>query len=135
MLDRILSHYGPDAQQARDSLRSAVAHLLDRLSPQGSSQSSQSALSGRVSEDLYDEVQKLSPKDDAQRSLQSQALNLLIGLGAARWLMFEQTASSFSRPLIIVMVFWLTIIFISWGLFAPSNATALASMLVAARSV
>jgi hypothetical protein len=39
--------------------------------------------------------------------------------------MFEQAGSFVSMPLLAVLVFWLTAIFTSFGLFAPRNATAL----------
>ena len=38
-------------------------------------------------------------------------------------------------PLLIVLVFWLTTIFVSFGLFALVNATVLTSLLVSALSV
>jgi membrane-bound ClpP family serine protease len=59
----------------------------------------------------------------------------MIDLGQTRWLMFEQGATSVSKPLVIMMVFWLTIVFISWGIFAPRNATIVATLFVAALSV
>ena len=56
-------------------------------------------------------------------------------LGKTRWLMFEQSTISVSMPLLIVLVLWLTVIFISFGLFAPLNATVVASLFVSALSV
>jgi hypothetical protein len=38
-------------------------------------------------------------------------------------------------PLLSVLVLWLTLIFISFGLFAPFNATVVASLFVSALSV
>jgi hypothetical protein len=35
----------------------------------------------------------------------------------------------------VVLLFWLTIIFVGFGLFAPRNATAVAALLVSALSV
>jgi hypothetical protein len=87
------------------------------------------------SEVLYDKIQALSPKDDAQRSIQSQALSIAISLGQIRWLMYEQRVNSVSVPLLIVLVFWLTALFISFGLFAPRNATVVVTLLVSALSV
>ena len=97
--------------------------------------SSSQALSSSNGEILYDKVQALSPKDDAQRSLQAEALSLVISLGQTRWLIAAQRANSVSVPLLAVLIFWLTIIFISFGLFAPRNATAIATLLVCALSV
>ena len=49
--------------------------------------------------------------------------------------MFEQGTTMVSKPLVVVVVFWLIFIFLSWGLFAPFNGTVVATFLVAAVSV
>jgi hypothetical protein len=49
--------------------------------------------------------------------------------------MYGQGTKSVSLPLLIVLVLWLTAIFISFGLFAPSNGTVVSSLLVAALAV
>jgi len=60
---------------------------------------------------------------------------MAIDLGKMRWLMFEQGGSFISIPLLATLVFWLAIIFSSFGLFAPRNATAIATLIVCALSV
>jgi len=60
---------------------------------------------------------------------------MLIGLGQTRWLMYEQGAASVSKPLLVVLTFWLTMIFFSFGLYAPRNATVIASLFVSGLSV
>jgi hypothetical protein len=40
-----------------------------------------------------------------------------------------------SVPLLVVLVFWLTVIFFSFGLFAPRNATVVATLLICALSI
>jgi len=104
------------------------------VSSKDSATSSQIESSGN-SEALYDKIQNLSPKDDVQRSIQAQASSTLLALGQTRWLMAEQRVNSVSSPLLIVLLFWLTIIFTSFGLFAPRNATVVVSLLVSALSV
>ena len=86
-------------------------------------------------ESILDEIEALSPKDDKQRSLGAQALNLAVSIGRVRWLMYEQSNASFSRPLLVVMVSWLILVFVSFGLFAPRNVTATASLFAAALAV
>ena len=84
---------------------------------------------------LLDRIQALAPKDDRQRALQGQATSILLDLGLTRWLQYAQGSSSISMPLLVVLVFWLTIIFISFGLFAPENGTVFAGLFVSALSV
>jgi len=130
LLDRVLAHYGPEAKEARSELRGSVTHTLDTVFSKNASQ-----LESTKGELLYDRIQGLSPKDDVQRSIQAQALSLVLAMGQMRWLMAEQRMSSISVPLLVVLIFWLTIIFMSFGLFAPRNATVVISLSVSALSV
>jgi len=49
--------------------------------------------------------------------------------------MFEQHGSSIPMPFLAMLAFWLAIIFLSFSLFAPPNATVIATLLVCAVSV
>jgi len=60
---------------------------------------------------------------------------MAIDLGKMRCLMFEQGGSSISMPLLAMLVFWLAIIFSSFGLFAPRNATVMITLFLCALSV
>jgi hypothetical protein len=131
LLDRALALYGPETKEARNLLRGAVARVLDQMWS-SASLSVPTAAGGEI---LYEKIQGLSPKNDTQRSLQGQALSMAVDLGKTRWLMYEQATTSVSMPLVIVLVCWLTAIFISFGLFAPFNATVVASLFVSALSV
>jgi hypothetical protein len=135
LLDRVLAHYGPESKEARDLLHTSVVRVIDRMGAKSQSGPSQSDPSSSNSEALYDKILGLSARNDAERSSQTQALNIVIALGQTRWLMYEQRATSISIPLLAVLIFWLTIVFISFGLFAPPNATVIASLFVTALSV
>jgi hypothetical protein len=135
VLDRVLAHYGPEAKEARDLLHNAVVRILDQMWPQELTRTSEVNPSSAGAEVLFDKIQALSPKDDKQRSLQAQALSIAMGLGQTRWLMYEQGTTSVSKPLLVVVVFWLTTIFLSFGLSAPRNATVIAALFVSALSV
>jgi hypothetical protein len=86
-------------------------------------------------EALIDDIQQLSPHSEAQRFLQSQALTMALDLGRSRVLLFEQLGSSIPVPFLVVLVFWLSIIFASFGVFAPKNATVVAAFFICALSV
>jgi len=134
-LDRTLERYGPETQPQRELLRSEVVQIMDRLWPQNMSEMAQLAPTGRLSGAVYDSIESLSPKDDRQRLLRSEGLVLATEIGQARWLMYEQGTTMVSKPLVVVVVFWLTFIFLSWGLFAPVNGTVIATFFIAAFSV
>jgi hypothetical protein len=134
LLDRGLALYGPETKEERALLRGAVSRILDQMwSKDGASSSPTAAPSG--GEILYEKIQALSPKNDMQRSLHGRALSIAVDIGKIRWLMYAQQATSVSMPLLVVLVLWLTLIFISFGLFAPFNATVVASLFVSALSV
>lgn len=135
ILDRMLAHYGPEAKPSRDLLHQSVEKMIARLWPDIKSGSVQLDPTHSSGEALYDALQSLAPRDDSQRLLKSQALGVAFDLGQMRWLMFEQSGSSISAPLLTVVVCWLAILFFSFGLFAPPNGTARAALFVAALSV
>ncbi|MGO9604571.1 MAG: hypothetical protein ACLQAT_14480 [Candidatus Binataceae bacterium] len=133
LLDRVLANYGPETKAIREEMRRAGARSLEMIWPQkGQAPQLEPATGGEV---LYDMIEALSPNNDAQRSLKAQALQLAIEILKTRWLLFEQSGRSISTPFLIVVVFWLTVIFMSFGLFAPHNATVVATFLVCALSV
>jgi len=135
LLDRTLAHYGPEAKEARDLLRSSVAEVLDRIDKKKTPKQQHIGTSNAVVDSLYDKIQDLQPKDEKQRGIQGQALGILVALQHTRWLMYEQESTSISLPLLVILVSWLVTLFISFGLFSPTNGTAVTSLLVAALSV
>ena len=135
MLDQLLAHYGPETKASRESLQRIVVHVLDAIWSENGLGSAPLGAPATGKEGLYEQIQGLTPQNDLQRSLQSQSLNLTMNLSQTRWLLFEQGTTSVSKPLVIVMVFWLAVIFISWGIYAPPNTTIVVTMLIAALSI
>jgi hypothetical protein len=135
LLDRLLAHYGPEAQESRSLVRAAVVRTLGHSWPREHVASLASEAQSEDPEALYDKLQELQPKNESQRLIQAQAVGLVIALAQVHWLIYEQRASSVSMPLLAVLIFWLTVIFVSFGLFAPRNATVLASLFISSLSV
>jgi hypothetical protein len=135
LLDRVLAHYGPETKETRDLLRGSVARILDQTWSRSHTSTSQLEAPSAEAEILLDKIQALAPKDDRQRSLQAQATSVVLDLGQTRWLQYAQGSTSISMTLLVVLIFWLTIIFIGFGLFAPANGTVFAGLFVAASSV
>ena len=135
LLDRLLAHYGSESAPARDLLRGAVGHVLETTWSASSLDpgSGRTQLTGQ--EALFDSIQKLSPKDDTQRSIRAHALQMVIDMGRTRWPMYEQRTTTVSPTLLIVVVFWLALILASFGLYAPINATVVASLAISALAV
>ena len=84
---------------------------------------------------MYEAIQQLSPKTEEQTALKAQALATAIDIAQTRWLLLAQNSSTISTPMLAIMVFWLTTVFVSFGLFAPSNTTVVVTILLCALSV
>ena len=135
LLDRVLAHYGPQTRAARDLLRGYVALMLDRIWPQERARPVELEPTSALANSFYDEVEELSPQNEAQRSLKPLAEKVAFDLAQTRWLLFAQGGSSIPMPFLALLVFWVTIIFLSFGLFAPRNVTVVATLFLCALSV
>ena len=134
-LDRVLAAYGPEATEARRQYRTTVEEGVRRMWPGEGSAPAQLNPNSQAGDTIYATIQGLSPRDDAQRALKSQAAGLAVDIGQLRTLLVAQSVSSISKPLLIMVVSWLVVIFLSFGLLAPPNATANLALMVAALSV
>jgi hypothetical protein len=135
LLDRALVHYGPAAAPIRGLLKVAVARMIDQVWGQDSADAGVALPALQPLGVVYDKVQELEPHSDAQHAIQSQAESILVNLGQERLLLFAQSGTSISTTFLVVVVSWLTLLFVSFGLFAPRNATATVALLLAAISV
>jgi|ERR1043166_579475 hypothetical protein len=134
LLDRLLANYGPEARETREVLRRTVNGAIDRLWSEGAN-SPTSMPTSPMAEELYLKVHQLPVTNDTQRQLAGQAQSILNDLSRTRMLLFQQKVSSISTPFLIVVTFWVTIMFLSFGLFAPKNGTVLIALLICALSV
>ena len=137
LLDRVLAHYGPETSDARATERAILANHLGLSRPLDNTNQSYSDIkSGTLTgEVILDRIQDLSPKDDNQRSLKTQAINLSIQLGQTRWLMFAQNTVPVPNLLLFMLICWLIVLFLSFGIFAPRNFTVLVGLFLAAVAV
>ncbi|MBL9148421.1 MAG: DUF4239 domain-containing protein [Phycisphaerae bacterium] len=134
-LDRTLAHYGPDSAAARETLRKVTVVAISRIWPPEGTEHSQLAPLPAKDESLHAKLHELRPTDETQQLLKAEALRVASEISQMRWLMYEQSGSSISSPFLIVLVLWLMVMFVSFGMFAPPNATVLCTLLVCAMSV
>lgn len=135
LVDGLLASYGPDTQPLRGELRRLAEMGLERVWPSAGSAASQLRPkdNGKV---FYDQLQILAPKDDGQVAVKGAAISAAVNLRHTYWLMFLRTEqSSLSFPLMAVVVLWLTLIFVSFGLFAPPTRAVLVTMVACALAV
>src|SRR5208337_4026594 len=140
LLDRTLAHYGPEAKEARKMLRGKINSVAALLEGKKSAAELEKADQSEIGiEDIGDnigqKVRQLSPRNDDQRRLQSQALQLLAEISETRWFLGEHVGqTSFPMPLLVVLICWLTIVFFCFGLFTSPNRTVIAVLFVCALS-
>jgi len=138
-LDRLLARYGSETGDIRKGLQRAIGARTDQIWPQGDSKRADldPIRSGAASqaEVLPDAIRALKPRDDSQRALHSRAMDLAEQLLQERWLVLAGTETSIPVPFLVILVFWLTLTFASFGLFAPGNAMVLWVLFLCALSV
>ena len=136
LLDRALAGYGPETKEARDLLRRAFASTVELISGEGPVLAKLDAAQRLARfEEIQGKLRGLAPRNDAQRSLQSRALELSNDLAQMRWLLIEQGEGSIPTPFLVVLVLWLAIIFAGFGLVSAKNATVVTTFLLCALSV
>lgn len=136
LLDNILARAGPQAQPLRVLLRSGVDILVERIWGARGAAPANAAVpfqASAQSDQFFDKLLELTPQNDAQRQMQSQAIQITTDLAQTR-ILFAQSDSAIPKPFMAVLVFWITIIFVSFGLFARPNLTIVAALLVSALS-
>lgn len=136
-LDHVLAAYGPETAPLRAALRQALAERIDRI--WNHHRNELSGLGAVMSSTAVAEFQKslntLNPKTDAQKSALADATRIGGEVSQGRLLMFEQLQESMPPTLLTMLIVWLTLLFISFGLFAPRNVTVITVMLVCALTV
>jgi len=123
LLDNILAQYGPEARPIREQMRSSVGSFADRLWREKQDAARGPFEANAATERVYLEIQGLSPQNDLQRSLQSRAVQLSNDIAQTRLLLFVESDTLIPVPFLAILVFWLVIIFASFSLFSPLNAT------------
>ena len=134
-LDRALANCGPEAAATREQLREDLSMMIDRIWPADRSVSTRLEPFSSEGDMFYDSIQNLSPQNEAQHAAKSLALKTAFEIGQLYSEMFAQVATAIPKPLLIVVVLWLVFIFMSFGLFAPPNATVMVALTAAALSV
>ena len=74
-------------------------------------------------------------QNDFQKSRLAQALQISDDVLQTRLLLLEGQQTNLPTTFIVVLIFWLTGLFVSFGLFAPSNGVVMTVLLVCALSV
>ena len=137
LLDRTLAEYGPETREIRGRLREMFAMRIAQIWPDESKAklAPEAIGQGEAIEAIQRQLLDLSPQNDAQRWLKSAALQTTGEIAGARWLVYERTGSAIQWPFLAILIFWLGVIFVSFGLFAPRNVSVVFVLLICSLSV
>ena len=137
LLDRVLSDYGTGTNELRGHIKRMYAGVIEQLFSEDQREQAKldTPFALAQAQGIRTELLQLTPNTDAQRWLKTHALDIFTDLSTERWLLLLQKQGSISAPFLIVLVFWLAMIFMAFGLLAPRNTTVVATLLICAVSV
>ena len=135
LLDLALEQYGPDAQNLRIALREAIPPLIDQIWNEGDRVKFSPFTATVEAAEFVKKLQQLQPNKDSQRALQAQVLSAVANLSQARLSLFTQSHDAIPTPFLAILIFWLAIIFTSFGLFVRPNRIVIVTFFVGGLSV
>src|SRR5436190_7024259 len=134
-IERNLRRYGTEAEDARAKLRAWATVKTQQLFPEKGQSVPSSETGVRILESVQDALLALTPKDDRQKYLRTLCLTLSSTLIQARWSLEQRMGHSIPVPFLILLIFWLSIVFASFGLFAPPNPTTVVALFLCGLAV
>ena len=136
LLDRDLREYGKEAAAARQLLQRYTRQALEETWPTDNSPPLiENPASERLLDQVEDVLRALRPVDALHQELRTDSVTIFRRLTELRWTIIQNTSRAVHPLLIVVIVLWLIIIFGSFGLYAPFNATVVVSLLLSSLSI
>lgn len=136
LLNETLRDYGGPASAPRDKLRQYTDTLLsDIWTKNGTAPNLNDNRAWVLMENVREEVRALQPIDDGQKWLRDQALAINVNLLRDRYLLIGEQGPSVSPMVLAILVSWITVIFVSFGLNAPRNGIVVAAFLVCSLAI
>jgi len=136
-LDQILRRYGPETDPARETLRHYAELKTADLFPDDHPANVRLGATStyELLQQLEDSLLALKPANSRDQWWLGQAMTLAAKIGDARWLLAQQVRQGTPTAFLALLVFWLTLLFASFGLFAPRNLTSAVTLTLCALAV
>lgn len=146
-LDAELSALQPHAHAIREALRRYTAAAVATTWPEEAAPSGDypkatadapeidSNILGDLLHTIEADIRLVAPDTDAEGLAKTECLKRMEALLDERWELISEAHSTISPPLVIVMLFWLSIVFISFGLLAPPNMVSVAFVMIVGLSI
>lgn len=134
-IDRNMRRYGPEGDQVRANLHAWAKIRMQQMFPEKGHPPPSGETGIRTLESVQDALLVLTPKDERQKYLRTLCLTLSSTMIQSRWSLEQRTGYSVPIPFLVLLIFWLAIVFASFGLFAPANQTAMIALLLCSLAV
>ena len=144
-LDGCLRNYGPDAGPLRRQLQDYTVKVIastwpweplpagvNRPDTAGMPVVGESEALGRILDSVDLGIRRLQPPDPFHARLATDCATFFGDVIKRRWILIEEAHGSISQPFLRVLVFWLMVVFASFGLFAPRNGMVLVAIALCA---
>jgi hypothetical protein len=138
ILDETLRDYGPQADPVRAMLRDYTQRAVRNTWPDPSAGPPgplEDAAAGDRLEAVMHMTTALQAATADQRMFRAQAIGLADSLLRARWTLLVNQSGTINPILLVIMVIWITMIFLSFGMFAPRNATIVIAFAICSVSI
>jgi hypothetical protein len=123
-LDRVLKHYGPEADPVRAALRAEIQPMIDSIwREEAVARGVKLDESKAPEEQVLYMLQDLQPANAKQRALHARAIQIGADLQQTQIALFAQPTDSISNTFLIVLIVWLMFIFGIFSMSAPANPT------------
>ena len=136
-LDQTLAGYGPETAELRQLLRKCVEAVLESGGPENvvKEGTTEKFDLEKALRKMQSKLRSMTPQNNAQTILKSQAYQEVKQVTHSRLLLLERGHKQISGIFLIVLIFWLVVIFVSFGLLTPHNWTVIGVLFVCALSV
>ena len=135
LLDLDLERYGPDARTLRVTLREAIPPMIHQIWNEGDGAKLAPYSTTVEGYEFVEKVQQLQPNSDSKRALQARVLSTAANLAQTRLSLFTESSDAIPAPFLVILIFWLAIIFTSFGLFVRSNHVVIVTFFIGGISV
>ena len=132
LLDRLLRNYGSDASNARAALKAYVEEAIAHPAQTDELAHIKEDTAGHALDLVGMAIDQIQPVDSFHERLFANAQSYYREVVRQRWVIVEQSEGVIPKPIICMLIAWLTLIFASFGYRAPKNAVVISMVLLSA---
>jgi hypothetical protein len=137
LLNRELINYGPEADDTKAMLRKYTIAKIAETWPGGPGPNPRpdDPPAWKLLESLQQSLTGLAPHTEFQRAEATRASQTTADLTKTTWIQAAEVSQHVPHPFVLILIVWLFVLFVSFGLFAPRNALVVIALLVGALSI